>query len=332
MLASDTVVTRRGGLVGGAVLGSLCLWLAFRDVDWRQLWAAIASLHVGYALGALGCVIAALVTVVLRWRELFTTGRNLGFWNLLQATVVGQALNIALPIRVGEIGRWQVLVRAEGLPRTAVLATLVVEKGLDLLTLGLVTGLLVAASILPQDLAGRAGVRAGLAAAALFALWGLGRLRRVWLPSMKRLATSVPERWRGGLGRAIDESGAVVTALGTTWRGLTIAALSLAVVALSALANYLLMRAFGLTLPFQAALVLFVVLQVGAVPPSLPGRLGVFNYLTVLTLSQYGVAPSIGLSYSVALYVVAMLSKLVWGTFYLVRGDLWREMRTDLVA
>lgn len=90
--------------------------------------------------------------------------------------------------------------------------------------------------------------------------------------------------------------------------------------------------AFGLTLPFQAALVLFVVLQVGAVPPSLPGRLGVFNYLTVLTLSQYGVDPSMGLSYSIALYVVAMLSKLVWGTVYLARGDLWREMPADLVA
>jgi uncharacterized membrane protein YbhN (UPF0104 family) len=124
----------------------------------------------------------------------------------------------------------------------------------------------------------------------------------------------------------------VVAALGTTRRGLPIAVLSLAVVALSALANYLLILAFGLTLPFQAALVLFVVLQVGAVPPSLPGRLGVFNYLTVLTLSQYGVDLSIGLSNSIALYVVAMLSKLVWGTVYLVRGDLWREMRSDLVA
>ncbi len=41
---------------------------------------------------------------------------------------------------------------------------------------------------------------------------------------------------------------------------------------------------------------------------------------------------SFGLSYSIALYVVAMLSKLVWGTVYLARGDLWREMRSDLVA
>jgi len=34
----------------------------------------------------------------------------------------------------------------------------------------------------------------------------------------------------------------------------------------------------------------------------------------------------------VALYVVAMLSKLVWGTFYLARGDLWREVKGNLVA
>ncbi len=49
-------------------------------------------------------------------------------------------------------------------------------------------------------------------------------------------------------------------------------------------------------------------------------------------VGQYGVDLSIGLSYSIALYVVAMLSKLVWGTVYLARGDLWREMPADLVA
>ena len=58
--------------------------------------------------------------------------------------------------------------------------------------------------------------------------------------------------------------------------------------ALSALANYLPMLAFGLTPPFQAAVVLFVVRRWSCRHRCLC-RLGVFNYLTVLTLSQYGV-------------------------------------------
>ena len=56
----------------------------------------------------------------------------------------------------------------------------------------------------------------------------------------------------------------------------------------------------------------------------------VFNYLTVLTLSQYGVAPSIGLSYP--LPYVALFSKLVRGRSIWLAATFWREMRSDLVA
>lgn len=325
-------MSRRTSIVVGIGLGSLCLYLAFREVEWHALTAALAAMDFGLAFGALACVLAALLIVVLRWRALFSEHADkLDLANLLQATVVGQALNIVLPIRIGEFGKWLLLNRQELVPRSVVLATLVVEKGLDLLTIGLVSGVLIATEVLPEGLGERAGTRAGIAAAALLALWGLGRLKRVWMPGLRLFSARLPGRWQAGLGRAIEESGAVATALGRPVQGLGIAALSLSAVALSALANYLLMRAFGLALPFQSAIVLLLVLQVGAVPPSLPGRLGVFNYLTVLTLGRYGVDPSVAMSYSIALYVVALLSKLVWGTIYMVRGNLWREMRSNLV-
>jgi glycosyltransferase 2 family protein len=100
---------------------------------------------------------------------------------------------------------------------------------------------------------------------------------------------------------------------------------------LSAVANDLLFRAFGLPLPFTAALLLLVVLQVGSVPPSLPGRLGVFNYLTVLTLGLYGVDRVPAAAYSLGLYTVAYVPKVLLGAACLARRD-WRRPVRAVVA
>jgi len=59
------------------------------------------------------------------------------------------------------------------------------------------------------------------------------------------------------------------------------------------------------------------VLQVGIAPPSLPGKLGVFHYLTVLALSFFGVARSAALTYALVLYAVALLSKVLVGGAWL---------------
>jgi hypothetical protein len=76
-------------------------------------------------------------------------------------------------------------------------------------------------------------------------------------------------------------------------------------------------------------LLLLVVLQVGTVPPSLPGRLGVFNYLTVLTLGIYGVERGPAAAYSLGLYIVAYLPKVLIGAACLARRD-WRRTARGL--
>ena len=55
---------------------------------------------------------------------------------------------------------------------------------------------------------------------------------------------------------------------------------------LGASTNYLLFLAFDLRLSFLAALFLLVVLMAGVSVPSVPGRFGVFHYLTVISLAS----------------------------------------------
>jgi hypothetical protein len=87
------------------------------------------------------------------------------------------------------------------------------------------------------------------------------------------------------------------------------------------------MHAFGLITPVWAGLALLIVLQVGSVPPSLPGRLGVFNYLTVVTLVWLGADRATAASFSLVLYVIAYLPKVALGAVFMATDARLRVRR-----
>jgi len=56
--------------------------------------------------------------------------------------------------------------------------------------------------------------------------------------------------------------------------------------------------------------------QAGALPPSVPGRIGIFEYAVILALSAFGIAKNDALSYALMLHVVAYLPKILIGFFF----------------
>lgn len=311
-------------VVIGSVLGAGALWLSLRGVDVEALGRALAGTDVPLGLAALASTIGALLLVVSRWKTLFgPDGARVTFRALFRSMVVGQALNILVPIRLGEVARLYSVARHSAVPTGRVLASLALEKVFELGTFGTAAALAAAWMAVPENLPGRGLTRVMLAGAALalfvvFARFGpalaqFAAERIPWLPaSIRRRLASLGHDFAAGL-RALDRPGAFAAALAT----------SVASMALAALANYLLFRAMGIPLPLHASLVLLLVLQVGSVPPSLPGRIGVFNYLTVLTLGFYGVDRATALGYSVVLYAIAYLPKVLLGAVFL-SDRTWR--------
>ncbi len=99
---------------------------------------------------------------------------------------------------------------------------------------------------------------------------------------------------------------------------------------LAASTNYLLFVAFRLPLPLVAALLLLISLQVANTLVSVPGNLGVFHYVTVLTLGAYSVDHDAALAYAIVLYIVALVPKILAGTVLLVCAP--REMTAGMFA
>jgi hypothetical protein len=308
------------------VLGGVGLWLSLRDIPLATLRQALASADLGWSAAALAATLLAVAAVVARWRLLLrpaTVERSV----LVRATLVGQMLNILLPFRLGEVARIYGVTRHSTLGLARVTTSLAIEKALDLAIFGITSAALVLTALVPRDTIrqGRwlvlpAVMAIALGVAALAVRARLGSRLSEWLGAQ---GGSMAQR----LARLIADVSSGLDA----WRSAGHAAAALvwtvATFGLAALANQWLLRAFAIDAPASTGLALLVVLQAGSVPPSLPGRLGIYNYLTVLTLGLYGVDRTQAATYSIALYVIAYAPKLLLGA--LVAADPgWRPSWT----
>lgn len=316
-------------IVIGAIIGVAALVLAFRRVEWNGVAAALHNTRPAVVLAALFLVAVTLALTTTRWWLLFAPDHRERNWFVLAAAIlIGQTVNVAIPARLGELARMYLVGTREGVSKMRVGATIVVEKVTDLAVFAVCVGYLLVAMTLPAWMT-RSGtaltVTAAVLVAAVFIL-------SFWSGPLLRLAEAIarsvlPERWSA---RLVAFGEAALSGLKSLrdWRaGVAIWFLAAAVLFFSITVNYVLFAAVGLPLSPIAAVFLTVVLRIGEAPPSLPGKIGLFQYLVILALAAFGVGRTAALTYSLVLYAVGVLPVLIAGTVCAF-AFRWSEPRT----
>ena len=187
-----------------AFVVALALMVFFlRNVELARVANAIASARRDLLVLTLLLVGVGYLIRAIRWRHLLAPLGQVGLGNALRATVIGFAVTSILPGRVGEVLRPYVLARREQLSASAVLATVVVERMLDLVALLVLFGVSVVVfdptfAVTDETLLGALRTGAGLAAAGAVgalavACVAAGRPDRVGR-FVGRLAVPLPER------------------------------------------------------------------------------------------------------------------------------------------
>lgn len=292
----------------GTVLSLVCLWLAFRGVNLENSSQALRQADQGILLLAVATLGLSTLTKGLRWRVLFAlrpAPPSLG--TILESLLIGQMLNLALPLRLGDLARAYDVGRGQRESKAFALGTIAVEKVLDVWMLVLLAAALVPFMAFPawvQD--STAGL---LILSLLFLLFTVLFLRarerlRGWLAVLARPA---PERWRKRLMEAADSALASLDTLHRRDLLLQVWIWSVAAWLIGAGTNWLVFRALGMDLSFVPALFLLIVLQAGIAVPSSPGKIGVFQFLCTLSLSVFAVNPDLAFGYSWALYLVVVV-------------------------
>ena len=293
-----------------------------------------STVHAGWLILVVAAFTLSNMLRAWRWQMLLEPlGYRVGFANSFLTILLGYFANLGFP-RMGEVVRAGSLSRYERIPLERVMGTLVVDRLMDFICLGLVIGLafLFEADTLWAFLHHNQGSPAGsgsgfwhnpfvLSGLAGMALLGLlvFRLRHqlLQLAFFKKIANLIEGFWEGL--RSVFRLRHAGLFLGY----------SLGIWLMFYLQCLFNLKAFDPTshLDAGAALMVFVFGTLGFIIPS-PGGMGTFHALAIAGLALYGIGGSDAFSYAnIAFFTVQIFYNIVAGLLALVLLPLINKKR-----
>ncbi|MFH0725726.1 MAG: lysylphosphatidylglycerol synthase transmembrane domain-containing protein [Pseudomonadota bacterium] len=118
--------------MAGLVVSAVALYFALRRVPFGELLDYLKEINYGWVLLSGGITLPCFALRACRWRIILESHRKLGFWQAFHPLMIGFMLNCILPGRLGEAARPFVLTKKENFPFTTGLATVAVERLMDL--------------------------------------------------------------------------------------------------------------------------------------------------------------------------------------------------------
>ncbi len=319
-------------VIAGFLVGCVLLYFSLRNIEFSKLTAIYLKVNTFYLLPVIAAVVLELVFRGARWRLLLTPSNpSVSATDAFKLEAAGLALNNILPLRLGELARATFAARMFKIPLITVLATILVERLLDVIVLfimfavaarfgGITGGFMNYGGLLWVLVAGlAAGMAALIFADELVAHeWFSGFFAR--FPKVRKLFERVA---MGVKGFHSFKSGALIFLFaGLQWL-------------MDALNFYLFALAFGLgeiVNIFRGVALVFT----GAVAASVPGMPGYFgNYELVMTrvLVSWGVQENVGFAYVSFAHVLGYIVMTLLGVFFIYQmghsvGKVWGDFKS----
>ena len=298
-------------LGGVAALLAAAAW-TFHDVVWGELWSSVKSARLGLIvlaaainLGAVGFQAARWLAVVRPLSRAATLGQA------FKAMLVGFAASTVVPARAGELARMHWFARRTGLPRPTILASIVLDHLVN------AAGLLLGLAVLPFFVAVPLWIRPG--AAFVLALFTVAAmlvfgLRPIAEPPAAPSAERLPAKGLAAFLASARQGLAATTrprALGLSLGASLLSwALEVNVVAVA-------MRAVGLHLPFTAAFLTLLAVNLAlAFPFAPPGNIGTLEVGATLALVGFGVPKEQALAFGLVYHFLQVVPIGILGMIF----------------
>ena len=344
----------------GILVSVVALLLAFRQVDFAGVWAALARANYWLLVLSLVPLILFLLLRALRWRLLFYPQRGLHVVNLFAVINIGYLLSNIFPARLGDVARAYLIGETEDVSRASAFSTIVAERMLDALCA--VGGLLIILPFapLPQWLV-RSGLLVGAAAVVAIAVfvflvrrrtWSLGLLDRIlqavhwpscdtmdqfWLrlSTRTRLPFLARMPWVGKqdleqiAGSLIDGFSGITTLK----LGPPLLLWSVAIWSVISIYYWVVLIAFDPAQTLIAGLAVASVTALGMTIPASPGYIGVFEFLTRMTLILFGMTAEAALGYALVAHVIVYVVYCLLGIVSMLQQNLsYAEIQQQISA
>ncbi len=318
------------------VIGGGALYLALRGVHWDDFVAVLRSADVPVFLSGVAVFATLHIVRAVRWGALVRAVKpEVTFWSFLSICSVGFFLINTLPFRLGEFARPYLLFEREDIPFGAGLATVVVERMLDIAALGVIfLGVLLLADLPSEPVRVGEGsydiismartsllgvfIPVALGVAVLLAMGDRG------VDLGARVAGAVHPRFGDIARRLLQGFVDALRALGSVRKGAPVLVWTGVVWGINVLSIYWMAKAFefGAALGFWDGATILVCICVALILPAPPGFAGVFELAVVIALAIYGVGRAEAVAFSVAVHGSQFLIIGTVGVYFLVKDKI----------
>jgi uncharacterized membrane protein YbhN (UPF0104 family) len=311
---------RRLGLAARGLVGLALLALAFRQVDLGTVGRALRSADLVWLLITLAIVVFGIGLKTVRWGLLLEPVLpERSTFQVVGALLTGQAANILLPFRGGDLVRAAAVVPPSDGRMGAVLVGIGIEKAFDLV------GLAATAAFALPFLSGGSSSAAWTTPFALGLALLVGSLAAALLSSrawarLRTLLDGPPAGLRRRLQGWVDSLSKGLAQLARS-RNLPWVIGLTAVIWLAMLStNLALLRALNMNVSVGAAALVLAAVHLSLIPALMPGNVGPFYLAVEVGLSPFGYGLARGAAYAILLHALASLPPLMGAGFYLAAG------------
>lgn len=295
---------------------------AFREMDYRYLWPAVLFTFISYYFRA------------VRWQFLLLPLKKTRLGNLFPATIIGYMVNNILPARAGEFVRAFVLGEKEGIGKSAVFATLVVDRLFDGFSVLLILLLTFFTVSLPPGMERMQDglVTGGYVTLALYFfvvifMIVLKKRSQETIRLVGRLLRPFPS---GVAEKTIPLLGSFIQGLRLSSNPVELFALIFSSLLIWGFAIWpvdLVLRSFGIHLPITASMFIMVFLVFAVLVPASPGYVGTYHAACVYGLMAFNIHKEKALSVALIIHGVNFFPVILAGSYYLWRDNVSiREM------
>lgn len=315
------------------VISVAAIFLATRDINWEQLKEILAGAQIYPIL--LGAPVSLFSFYVrgYRWQVLLQPFQKIRTFVLIRWQVGGLLVNNLLPLRMGEVARAYWAGHKSSISKTSVFATIVMERFLDVASIGLASILFLAMLGLNQGEA-KGRFQIAVAATVLFAA-AIGAAVLYWKRSDKtklreKLDRLLPQKisalihkFASGLSIFQDRSGLAKVTL-----------LSPFIWSLDIIVLQIFSRSLDLDLTFLQAGLLVVGLILGVMVPAAPGAAGTYEAGGVAALTLMGFDKTRAFSFVLLLHAFQYVFIMILGIPCLAMEgfnpkQMYAEMKED---
>ncbi len=321
-------------IVLGVLISALSLIISISTFDLSDIWGALRMAHYPWVIPAVLLYLGALSARTLRMQVLLRPDRAIPFREMLSTMSMGRGANNIYPFRVGEVVRWALFNRINRTSGPLALASILIERVFDGLTMLLFLVLVIFAGGIPaewREVAWGALVLFGVALAGIYALV-------LWPQQIQRLTAwligrLVPAKFRGRLEEVSNRLILSFATIKSAGSATLVLLFSLLVWSFETAMYYTMMVAFGFNgeISFHRLMLMSAAANLATTLPSAPGNIGTFDGAVILSLKPV-IGESLAIAYISLLHAVLWSTETFAGLYFMWRTGIGRRQMAQLAT